>query len=247
MTSLVFLHGLGGGHHSWDDQLPFFAAQGYGAHAWDQPGYGHSATVEPYDLEQVCAALARLIGALDDGPVVLVGHSMGGFIAQETCARHPQLVKGLALCFTSAAFGGAGSDFARSFVDARIQPLEQGRSMAEIAAAVMPAMRGSRSDPRALERATRIMADVPPQTYRKAVALLTTFDRRAHLPRIAVPTLLVAGGDDRVAPAAVMERMAQKIPSSDWVLLEGCGHLGQLDQPGPFNEALLAFLRQRRL
>ncbi|TAK44977.1 MAG: alpha/beta fold hydrolase [Betaproteobacteria bacterium] len=247
MTSLVFLHGLGGGHHSWDDQLPVFAAQGFGAHAWDQPGYGNSAAVEPYDLEQIAAALARLIVSLDDGPVVLVGHSMGGFVAQETCARHPELVRGLALCFTSAAFGGGSGEFARNFIASRLEPLERGQSMTELAASVLPAMRGSRSDPAALARAERIMAAVPADTYRKAVTLLTTFDRRADLPRIGVPTLLVAGSDDTVAPAAVMQSMAKKIPASNWVLLEGCGHLGQLDQPAPFNAALLAFLRAQRL
>lgn len=247
MTSLVFLHGLGGGHHSWDDQLPFFAAQGYGAHAWDQPGYGHSESVEPYDLEQVAASLARLIEALGDGPVVLVGHSMGGFIAQETCARFPQLVKGLALCFTSAAFGNAGGGFAHDFIASRMRPLDQGRSMAEVAASIMPAMRGSRSHPAAIERAERIMAAVPSETYRKALALLTTFDRRENLPHFRIPALLVAGSDDRVAPVSMMQRMAQKIPGAAWVELAGCGHLGQLDQPDPFNAALLAFLKARAL
>ena len=63
MTPLLFLHGVGGGHHAWERQLPFFAGRGYASHAWDQPGYGHSPTVEPYDLEQVCASLRRLIEA----------------------------------------------------------------------------------------------------------------------------------------------------------------------------------------
>lgn len=247
MSSLLFLHGVGGGHHSWDEQLPYFAGEGYGAHAWDQPGYGHSASVDPYDLEQISASLARLIGALDDGPVVLVGHSMGGFIAQETYARYPALVKGLALCFTSAAFGPSGGEFARNFIASRIRPLDKGQSMAEIASSVMPTMRGSRSDFAALARAERIMAEVSPDTYRKAIALLTAFDRRANLPHIQVPTLLISGGDDRVAPAAVMQRMAQKIPAAKWNLLEGCGHLGQMDQPGLFNAALLAFLREQHL
>ena len=247
MTSLVFLHGIGGGHHSWDDQLPFFAAHGYGAHAWDQPGYGHSASVEPYDLQAIAASLARLIVALDDGPVVLVGHSMGGFIAQETYARHRELVRGLALCFTSASFGGAGGDFAKQFVASRIAPLDAGQSMADIAARIMPAMRGSHAEADGAARAARIMAEVPPETYRKAVALLTTFDRREQLARIAVPALVVAGGDDQVAPAAVMRRMADRIPGADWVLLEGCGHLGHLDQPAAFNAALLGFLQRRGL
>lgn len=247
MTSLVFLHGIGGGHHAWDAQLPFFAARGYSAHAWDQPGYGESAGIEPYDLEQVAAALVRLIEKLEDGPVVLVGHSMGGFVAQETYARSPGHVKGLALCFTSPAFGGSGSAFAREFIGARIRPLDEGRTMVDIAAKLMPSMRGTRTDPAGLALAERIMGRIPPATYRKAVALLTTFDRREHLPRISVPTLLLAGSDDKVAPAPVMQRMAQKIPSADFVLLEGCGHLGPMDQPEAFNAALLAFLQRHRL
>jgi 3-oxoadipate enol-lactonase len=244
VSTLLFLHGVGGGHAAWERQLPYFAARGYRALAWDQPGYGDAPAVDPYDLEQVAAALARL---LDDEPAVLVGHSMGGFIAQEAYARFPALVKALVLCCTSASFGGAGSDFARQFIAARIAPLDEGKSMAEVAARVIPPMRSTRSLPEGLAHAERIMAGVPPQTYRKAVRLLTTFDRRAQLPGIRVPTLLVAGSDDRVAPAAVMERMAQKIPGAEYVLLEGCGHLGPMDQPDPFNEALAGFLERHQL
>jgi pimeloyl-ACP methyl ester carboxylesterase len=111
----------------------------------------------------------------------------------------------------------------------------------------MPAMRGSRSDPQGLELAERVMAAVPAATYRKAVQLLTTFDRRELLASIRVPTLLLAGSDDRVAPAAVMERMALKIPDAEYVLLEGCGHLGPMDQPDPFNAALASFLERHKL
>jgi pimeloyl-ACP methyl ester carboxylesterase len=172
---------------------------------------------------------------------------MGGFIAQEAYARFPDRVRALVLCFTSAAFGGSGSDFARQFIAARIAPLDEGRTLAEIAARLMPAMRGSRSDPAGLALAERVMAAVPPATYRQAVQLLTTFDRRAQLARVHVPTLLVAGSDDRVAPAAAMERMAQKIPDAEFVLLEGCGHLGPMDQPDPFNEALARFFERHKL
>jgi pimeloyl-ACP methyl ester carboxylesterase len=247
VTPLLFLHGVGGGHHAWDRQLPYFAARGYPSHAWDQPGYGTSPMVEPYEFEQVSAALARLVESLGDGPVVLVGHSMGGLVAQETYARHPRLVKALVLCFTSAAFGGGSGEFAREFIAARIGPLDEGRTMAEIAAQLMPTMRGAKSDPAGLALAQRIMSGIPPETYRKAVAMLTTFDRRALLPDINVPTALIAGSEDRIAPASVMERMAQKIPGAEYVLLEGCGHLGPMDQPDEFNAALEAFLRRHAL
>jgi len=244
--TIVFLHGLGGGHAAWEDQLPYFAARGYRAVAWDQPGYGTSSPVEPYDLRQVSAALLRLLDRLGAGPVVLVGHSMGGFIAQEAYARFPDRITALALCFTSAAFGGTGGDFQRQFVSARLAPLAQGLTMADISSRLMPTMRGGRSSPDGLARAERIMAGVPPDTYRKAVALLTTFDRRALLPQIAVPTLVLAGGEDRTAPAPVMERMAHRIPGSELVVLEGCGHLGPMDQPDEFNRALEGFLVRHR-
>ena len=244
MSTLLFLHGVGGGHAAWDRQLPYFTARGYRALAWDQPGYGRAPMVEPYDFEQVAAALVRQLGG---EPAVLVGHSMGGFVAQEVYARHPERVGALVLCFTSAAFGGAGGDFARQFIAARIAPLDDGKTMAEIAARLMPSMRGSRSDAQGLAHAEGVMAGVPPETYREAVRLLTTFDRRAQLPEIRVPTLLVAGGDDRVAPAEVMQRMARKIPGAEFVLLDGCGHLGPMDQPDPFNEALAQFLERHKL
>jgi pimeloyl-ACP methyl ester carboxylesterase len=247
MTPLIFLHGVGGGHHAWEAQVPYFGKLGWPAHAWDQPGYGHSAIVEPYDLAQVSAALARLIESLGEGPAVLVGHSMGGLIAQETYVRYPQLVKALALCFTSPAFAGGNSDFTKQFIAARIAPLDQGKTMADIARALMPTMRGSISDPTGLALAEQVMSGIPPDTYRKAVHLLTTFDRRKELADIKVPTLLVAGTDDKTAPPAMMEKMWQKIPGAEYVLLEGCGHLGPMDQPDAFNAALLGFLQQHKL
>ena len=240
MTPLLFLHGVGGGHHAWERQLPYFGGLGYPSHAWDQPGYGHSRIVEPYDLEHVSASLARLIESLGNEPVVLIGHSMGGLIAQEAYIRYPKLIKALALCFTSAAFAG-GREFSKQFIAARIGPLDQGETMAEIAAQLIPTM-GSNS-----KLAQQIMARVHPDTYRKAVHLLTTFDRRTELADIKVPTLVVAGSDDKTAPSAMMERMAQKIPGAEYVLLEGCGHLGPMDQPDAFNAALLAFLKRHGL
>jgi 3-oxoadipate enol-lactonase len=240
-SSLLFLHGVGGGHHAWEEQVPYFGGLGYPSHAWDQPGYGKSAIVEPYDLAQVSAALARLIESLGGEPVVLIGHSMGGFVAQETCARYPQLVKALALCFTSPAFAGGTSEFTKQFLAARIGPLDEGKTMAEIAARLIPTM-GSRS-----KLAEQIMAGVPPDTYRKAVRLLTTFDRRRELANIKVPTLLVAGSEDKVAPPSVMEKMAGKIPGAEYVLMPDCGHLGPMDRPEAFNAILLGFLQRHGL
>jgi pimeloyl-ACP methyl ester carboxylesterase len=247
VTHLLFLHGLGGGHHAWDNQLPYFAGRGYAAHAWDQPGYGHTPIVEPYDLEQVSASAKRLIDSFGDEPVVLVGHSMGGMVAQETFARHPGCAKALILGFTSPAFGGGSEEFVRQFVAARVAPLDAGKTMPEVAAQLMPTMRGSRSNPAGLAQAQKIMSGIDPDMYRKAVRLLTTFDRKDNLKNIDVPTLLIAGSDDKTASPKVMERMAKEIGGAEFIVLEGCGHLGPMDQPEAFNKAVEAFLKKHRL
>jgi pimeloyl-ACP methyl ester carboxylesterase len=242
VSPLVFLHGVGGGKAAWDRQVEHFGALGYRCIAWDQPGYGQSPIVEPYTFERLAAALNDQVGEKS----VIVGTSMGGLVAQEFYARYPDKVAALVLCFTSAAFS-AGTDFAKHFIAARIAPLDAGKSMAEIAKDVMPAHRGRITDKDGLARAEQIMAGIPPATYRKAVQIITTFDRRADLPQIAVPALLVAGSDDLTAPAALMGSMAQKIPKAEFVVLRGCGHLGPLDQPEEFNKVLEGFLRRRAL
>ncbi|HEX9396855.1 MAG TPA: alpha/beta fold hydrolase [Burkholderiales bacterium] len=243
MTPLFFLHGVSGGNSAWDRQVAHFTKLGYRCTSWDQPGYGKNPAVDPYNLENVAAALRKLVG---DEKAVLVGHSMGGLIAQEFYARYPESVAALALCFTSAAFVG-GSEFSNQFVEQRIGPLDRGETMAQLAQRLMPAARGRISDEKGFELAVRMMAALSPETYRKAVHLLTTFDRRAELPKIAVPTLLVAGSDDTTAPARLMARMAEKIPGAELVVLDGAGHLGPMDQPERFNAALAGFLARRKL
>jgi 3-oxoadipate enol-lactonase len=244
VTPLLFLHGVGGGHAAWDRQVEHFGRRGYQCIAWDQPGYGETPSVEPYTLQTVTDALKRHMGR---DRVVLVGQSMGGFVAQEMYARYPDRIAALVLAFTSPTFGGAGSQFARQFIAARIGPLEEGKTMAQVAEALMPTLRGTKSDPQGLAHAERVMSAIPPATYRKAVQMLTTFDRRDQLEKIAVPTLLVAGSDDKIAPASVMQSMARRIPHAEFVLLEGCGHLGPMDQPQAFNGALENFLQRRSL
>ena len=116
--------------------------------AWDAPGYGGKPQVEPYTFENVARALESTIDGMTADPVVVVGHSMGGMIAQEAYALFPHKFRALALTFTSSAFGGTTSDFAQQFIDARIKPLDLGRTMAEISSGLMKTMHGTLSDPK---------------------------------------------------------------------------------------------------
>ena len=240
--TVLMLHGIGGGHLAFAPQVESFASSGYRAVAWDMPGYGHSAPIEPYTFKGLAESCIALIDGLRCEHVVLVGHSMGGMVAQEVVARRPERVSRLVLCGTSPAFGKPDGEWQRAFVAERTAPLQAGRTMAELAEVLVPQMIGPGALPEGVRLAQHCMGLVNPSTYRRALEALVTFDRRANLPHIHVPTLLLAGEHDRNAPSAVMRKMAQAIAGSTFLELPGVGHLQNLEAPEAFDAAVLNFL-----
>lgn len=240
--TVLMLHGIGGGHLAFAPQVETLASAGYRAVAWDMPGYGRSGPIEPYTFKGLAQSCVQLIEALKCEQVTLLGHSMGGMVAQEVVARRPDLVNRLILCGTSPAFGKPDGDWQREFIAQRTAPLDAGRSMAELAETLVPQMVGPGSLPEGVRLATHCMALVPAATYRRALECIVTFDRRANLPNIHVPTLLVAGEQDRNAPPAVMKKMADAIANSTYHEMKGIGHLQNLEAPEEFDGLLLNFL-----
>jgi 3-oxoadipate enol-lactonase len=96
--------------------------------------------------------------------------------------------------------------------------------------------------PEGVRLATHCMGLVPAATYRRALECIVTFDRRASLPNILVPTLLIAGEHDRNAPPAVMKKMADAIAHSTYIEMKGVGHLQNLEAPDDFDALVLNFL-----
>lgn len=240
--TVLMLHGIGGGHLAFAPQVETLASSGYRAVAWDMPGYGHSAPIEPYTFKGLAQSCINLIEGLQCGDVTLLGHSMGGMVAQEVMARRPELVNKLVLCGTSPSFGKPDGDWQRQFIEQRTAPLDAGKSMADLAEVLVPQMVGPGSLPEGVRLATLCMGQVPASTYRRALEALVTFDRRANLMQIRVPTLLVAGEHDRNAPPAVMKKMADAIPNSTYIEMRGIGHLQNLEAPDDFDGLLLNFL-----
>ena len=107
-ATILMLHGIGGGHLAFAPQVETLASSGYRAVAWDMPGYGHSAPIEPYTFKGLAQSCIQLIETLKCGSVVLLGHSMGGMVAQEVVARRPELVSRLILCGPRPAARCAG-------------------------------------------------------------------------------------------------------------------------------------------
>ena len=253
--TVLMLHGIGGGHLAFAPQVESLASAGYRAVAWDMPGYGRSAPIEPYTFKGLARSCVTLIEALLGGEeeraaasggrprgITLLGHSMGGMVAQEVVARRPELVSRLILCGTSASFGTPDGEWQREFMAQRTAPLDAGQSMSDLAEVLVPQMVGPGSLPEGVRLAAHCMSQVPGSTYRRALEAMLTFDRRANLPLIHVPTLLLAGEHDRNAPPPVMKQMAAAIPGSTFLEMPGVGHLQNLEAPDDFDALVLNFL-----
>lgn len=246
-TAVFLLHGVGGGKEAWAHNQPALASQGFRTVAWDMPGYGTSPPLLPCTHERLADALKTLIAHVGARRNLLLGHSMGGMVAQELVALHPALVHGLILYSTSPAFGQPDGAWQQQFLQSRFAPLDQGLGMAGLANQLVPTMFAPDAEPARIAEAAALMAGVPAESYRAALSTIVSFNRLAALGNIAVPTLCLAGELDRNAPPAVVEKMAGRIPGAAYVCLPQVGHIANLEQPELFNHAVLTFLKQHFL
>lgn len=246
---VYLLHGAFGAKEYWRHQQRALSQAGYGVVAWDCPGYGLSPLPADFGIDNCAARLLDLIAATGGARNIVLGHSMGGMIAQRAYEMSldagRDLVHGLVLTATSAAFGNPDGDFQKEFVRRRVAPLDAGKTIAEFLPAGLRAMMAPGASGPAVDLLISIAASMPAETFRAAIGAIVGYEGRQVLPRIRHPVLCIAGGRDDTAPAAVMERMAAKIADAEFRCMEACGHFMWAEDVDGFNAILLDFLRRR--
>jgi len=205
--------------------------------------YGGSAALPNVSIAVLADALQDFLQQVGATKPILVGHSIGGMIVQQWLVKHPGTAAAVVLAQTSPAFGKADGDWQKSFIEARLGPLDRGETMRSLASRLVNELVGDDPDAGGMEVARDCMAAVPEASYRASMLALLGFDQRNALKEIKVPTLVLSGSKDNNAPAPMMAKMASYIPSATYLEIEGVGHLVNLERPEIFNAALDRFLK----
>ncbi len=235
---VIGLHGIGGSATSFHHQRA--GITDHRMIAWNMPGYGESSGT-PSSFAALSERLAAFITELDLESAHLLGHSIGGMLAIEHALRQPAQVRSLTLIGTTPSFGGRDDSFKDAFLKARLAPLDAGWTMAEIAAKAAPQLVGIEASDACIDAMARNMARINEATWRDVLACLVTFDRRQDLSALSLPACVIAGGQDRNAPARTMRKMADSLPNAVYHEIAAAGHMIPEEAPIEVNTILRTF------
>lgn len=238
--ALLFVHGFPLNRDCWSNQVDAFKHRNRVV-APDLRGFGASQSrAGAVSMDLFASDLFTLCQHLKTGPVILVGHSMGGYIALAFAKAFPLFLRGLVLVGTRA-----GAD-AREVAEARIATANkvQREGIASVVDAMAPKMLASNGSGQGLERAVReLMWSSSAEGVAGALlGMAERPDRREQLAEIRVPTLVLAGAEDSTIPTSESAALAEGIPGSKLVIIPKAGHLVAMEQPTAFNDALGAWL-----
>ena len=242
---VVFLHGMPGSRTAWDRQLEGLSGR-YRCVAWDMPGYGGSAPIDPKcGFPVLLDALQDFVTSRLNAPRVhLVGLSLGGMIAMHAAARGDDYIRSIAVLDASPCFGFGGGSDADEFVASVVQGLEEAPSVADFAAAIIPSLVGPNCSAPLIEEATASMVRASAQGLEMSARLIAGHDVRDGLGSIGVPALVMAGEHDQDTPMAYAEFIAGEIGNSTLACVPDAGHLSNLENAAFVNAQLEAFLAQ---
>ena len=240
-TPLILLHGMGSTASVWLPQLDAFGPSRQ-VIAWTMPGYGQSPLLPALSWRNLAAALANMLDTLSINKAHILGHSIGGMVAQEFYHHFPCRVASLILSSTSAGFGSADPEWKEAFLRQRTEPLSEFENFAQAAPVMLDHFLGPKTSPFMRHLATLAARPIERESYIDYMRLLVTFDRKTELGNITVPTLLLAGELDDQAPPKGMQRMANWLPNARLHEFQQTKHMANLESPDEFKHVVNDFL-----
>jgi pimeloyl-ACP methyl ester carboxylesterase len=240
---LLLLHGGWSDGRAWTPQLQGLADE-FTVVAWDAPGAGDSDDPpDSFTFADYADCLAGLIGQLGLGRPHVCALSYSGGIALELCRRHPDLAATLILV---GAYAGWAGSLPPEKVETRVRKAlaQADRGGEEAARDFVPELFAASAPAELIEDAIAMSASFHPAGLRVMARASAAADLRDVLPEVSVPTLVIHGGDDRRSPLEVSEALHAGIPRSRLAVVEGAGHMTNLEAPGEFNRLVREFLHE---
>lgn len=250
MTTVAFLHAFPCDHRMWEKQAQAVRAAGWKTMSIDLPGFGGTALpgVRP-SLDPVADAVLMTLeqGARPD-PVVLVGVSLGGYVAMNILRRHPDRVAALVLCDTKATADSTEARLNRERLAGLVdeQPGECHRILEQ---AVLPGLLGptsQRQRPDVVERVRGWLREAAPASvswYQRAMAGRP--DSLEALEAFDGPAAIIWGEEDSMSPWQEQELMSQALRSARILKVPGAGHLANVERPEEVTSGILDLLGAR--
>jgi len=241
---LLLLHG-GAAHAHWWDHIAPALAQDYHVFALDLRGHGDSGWFMPpaYEVEDYAADVAEVITALHLTQAVLIGHSLGGFVAMRYAVATPQMVRALVVVDIGMRLGGS-----RFMQLLRTVPPPAYKDEADLLARFRLLPAATSASPALLRNIARHSVRVHLDGSLRLTCDRATFthgprDLRGQLAQMRCPTLFMRGEKSDNVSAATLHAMVTLCPRARGVEIAGAGHHVFLDQPQAFLGAVQTFLR----
>jgi 3-oxoadipate enol-lactonase len=240
---IILLHGFPLDHQMWRNQVQALQSS-YRVITPDLRGMGGSSV--PQDnikLDDYANDILALMDQLQIEKAVLGGFSMGGYIAFSLLRKAPERFSALVLANTRPEADAQEGRKNRITMAASL--LEKGSVVAKDA--MMPKLLSEKTQqamPQLIVELGSMINSMNPQGLVHAcLAMAFRQDSVSLLPLITVPTLVISGEQDAITPPDVMKSMAERIPGSHFVEIQGAAHLTPMENAESFNTSLLEFLK----
>lgn len=240
LPAIIFIHGAQQDHSCWNLQTRWFAHHGWAVIAPDLPAHGRSQGRPLASIEAMSDWIVALMDATGIQTAALVGHSMGSLIAMETGLRHSERISRLTLIGSSLPM-----PVSPALLDAAWHNEAKARAMVNAFSFSAAAQMGGNRVPGMWMMGVnqRLMARQQPGVFGPDMNACNAYARPiADLAAIQKPTLIIAGGQDRMTPAKASRAIAAAIPGAVLRVLPDAGHSLMAEQPDGVLDALREFL-----
>ncbi len=233
--SLILIHGSGCDHTTWPPVLR--RLPGISVYALDLPGHGRSGGAARDDVGAWADLIERFAETLSLGRVALVGHSLGGAIAQTLALRHPDWLSAAILVGTGARLRVAPAILEGLASDDPRQAIDQ----------ICRWSFGPHPPKAEYDRVREIFFRTDPLVTHSDLSACDRFDVMDRVGTIPVPTLVISASEDRLTPEKYGRYLADRIPDARLAVIPDAGHMMGLEKPESFLDPIRSFLSETGL